>query len=49
MAKVKKTLFDTNPELRNEWNEEKNGSMSNYTQGSRKKMRVILYITIVTI
>ena len=33
----KLTLYDTNPDLREEWDEEKNGSMKNYTQGMNKK------------
>jgi len=31
-------LYNTHPELRTEWNEEKNGSMQNYTYGSSKKV-----------
>jgi len=34
----KLTLYDTNPNLRKEWNEEKNGSMKNYTNGLIKKV-----------
>ena len=33
----KLTLYDTNPDLREEWDEEKNGSMKNYTKGMGKK------------
>jgi len=35
---MKLSLYDTNPELINEWDKEKNGNMRNYTYGSHKKV-----------
>ena len=37
----KLTLYDTNPELRGEWDTDKNGDMKNYTKSSNVKVWLI--------